>query len=119
MQTQASIDINRIIEKLKPLKPYKIILFGSRASNAETSESDVDLLVVTNDDIMPESFREKMEIHLKVARELADLRKEVAIDLLVFTRPMFKRFVELDSMFSREIIKKGIILYESHHESVA
>jgi len=111
--------IKRIITRLKPLKPYKVILFGSHARGNATDESDIDLLVVTNDNVIPKSFREKMDIHLKVAKELAELREEVEIDLIVFTKPMFKRFLELDSMFSRKIIKEGIVLYESHYESVA
>ena len=111
--------IKRIITGLKPLKPYKVILFGSHARGNATDESDIDLLVVTNDLTIPKSFREKMDIHLKVAKQLAELREEMEIDLIVFTKPMFKKFLEMDSMFSRKITKEGIVLYESHYESVA
>ena len=32
-----------IVEKLKPLNPYKIILFGSYAYGSPTKDSDIDL----------------------------------------------------------------------------
>lgn len=102
--------INQIIEKLKPLNPYKIILFGSHAYGEAGEDSDIDLLVVTNDEYMPQSFEEKMDVKLKVANRVEDIREVVPMDLLVFTRPMYEKFIELDSMFSREILKKGITL---------
>ncbi len=34
------------------------------------------------------------------------------IDLIVYTKPMYERFVDLKSMFSREVLKRGIVLYE-------
>jgi len=39
----------------------------------------------------------------------------VPIDLIVHTRPMYARFIEMDSLFAREVLKKGIVLYESHN----
>lgn len=102
--------IKKILEKLKPLNPYKIILFGSHAYGEAGENSDIDLLVVTDDDFIPQSFAEKMDIKLKVADRVEDIREYVPLDLLVFTRPMFEKFIELDSMFSREILKRGIAL---------
>jgi len=110
--------IDQIIDKIKPLNPYKIILFGSQAQDNQRADSDIDLLVITNDEFIPENFREKMEIHLKVANRLNEIRKKVAIDLMVYTRAMFDRFIELDSMFCREIMQKGVVLYESRDESL-
>ena len=52
--------IQQIIEKLKPLNPHKVILFGSYAYGTITKHSDIDLLVVTNDDVMPKNFQESM-----------------------------------------------------------
>lgn len=102
--------ITQIIERLKPLKPYKVILFGSHAYGEEGEDSDIDLMVVTNDDFMPQNFEEKLDVKMKVANKVEDIRQVVPMDLLVFTRPMFERFIELDSMFSREILKKGVFL---------
>lgn len=99
-----------IIERLKPLDPERVILFGSYAAGIPNEESDVDLYVVTRDDYMPKSWREKNEIYLKISRELRSLRNEVPIDLIVHTKKMNSKFIELNSHFSREIISNGITL---------
>jgi predicted nucleotidyltransferase len=43
-----------IVKKLKNIGIHKIILFGSLASGVGQMDSDVDLIVVTNDDYMPQ-----------------------------------------------------------------
>ena len=47
------IDIEKIkfeiIERLKPLNPNKIILFGSYAYGTPTKESDIDLFLLKDD----------------------------------------------------------------------
>jgi len=104
--------IQTIIERIKVLNPYKIILFGSYAWGSPDENSDLDLIVVINDDLMPNSYNEKLQIYLKVSHVLTDILRKVPIDLIVHTKPMHKRFIELDSMFYREIAQKGIVLYE-------
>lgn len=101
---------HEIIERLKPLDPEKIILFGSYAYGTPTDGSDIDLYVVTKDDFIPQSWREKSEITKKVSRTLRDLRSRFAIDLIVHTKQMNDKFVELDSSFSREILNRGKVL---------
>lgn len=106
---------NQLIERLKPLNPEKVILFGSYAYGEPSKDSDIDLIVVTDDDIMPSNFDEKMQVYLKVSNALTDIRRSVPIDLIVHTKPMHKRFIELNSMFYREIAEKGIVLYERNN----
>ncbi len=101
---------NRIVGAIAPLDPYKLILFGSYANGNPTEESDIDLYVVTKDDFMPNSWREKNEIYLKISRQIRNIRSEIPIDLIVHTKQMNQKFVELDSSFSREIIQNGISL---------
>lgn len=96
-----------IINSLKLLDLEKVILFGSYAYGSPTDDSDIDLLIVTNDDFIPQNFAEKMSLKLKIANEIDSIREEIPVDLLVYTKPMFKKFVELNSMFAREILSKG------------
>ena len=105
--------INNIIEKLKSINPYKVILFGSYAWGKPDKDSDIDLIVVTNDEFMPNNFKEKSEIYLLVSKHLRTIREKIPIDLIVYTRPMYKKFNELGSSFSKEILKKGKVLYET------
>lgn len=93
----------------------KVILFGSYAKGTQTIDSDVDLLVVTNDNFLPVSFTEKMEIKLKIASALNSIRKHTDIDLIVHTKPMFEKFIELNSGFKKEILTTGTIIYEANN----
>ena len=108
------IDIEKlkkeIVNRLKPLNLYKIILFGSYAYGNPTKDSDIDLYIVTNDEFMPRSWREKSAVYLRYSKKLRDLQKFIPIDLIVHTKPMFEKFKELDSMFSRMILEDGKIL---------
>ncbi len=101
----------KIIEALKPLKPNKIILFGSYAYGKPNEDSDVDLYIVTNDEFMPQSWREKIDLKLKFAKLLKDIKQYYDIDLIIHTKAMYKKFLEIDSMFSKEISTKGKIIY--------
>jgi len=89
-----------------------VILFGSYVYEEPSKDSDIDLIVVTDDDIMPSNFDEKMQIYLNVSNALTDIRRNILIDLIMHTKPMHKRFIELNSMFYREIAEKGIVLNE-------
>ena len=102
----------RIKDALAPLRPAKVILFGSHAWGQASADSDIDLYVVTQDDSMPAGYEERMRNHLEVAAALRELNKEVAIDLIVHTKPMHETFVRLDSTFAREIMGRGQVLYE-------
>ncbi len=96
--------VNRLtkVEKIR-----KIILFGSYACGNPGKNSDIDLLVVIDKDEYPKSFRQKSENYLEVSRAIRSIEKNVPIDLLVYTKPEFEKFLELDSLFSRKILSDG------------
>jgi len=111
------IDIEKlkkeIVKRLKPLKPEKIILFGSYAWGKVRKDSDIDIYVVTKDYFIPQNFKEKNKIYLKVANIMQSFLRQYPTDLIVHTKEMHKKFLELNSSFCREISNKGLILYES------
>ncbi|MBC8323345.1 MAG: nucleotidyltransferase domain-containing protein [Candidatus Marinimicrobia bacterium] len=99
-----------IVERLKPLKPDKIILFGSYANGTATEDSDIDLYVVTNDDYMPKNYDENMQVYLKVASQIQDILQKYPTDLITHTKKMHEKFVKLNSFFSQEMLSKGVSL---------
>jgi predicted nucleotidyltransferase len=101
---------HELINRLQPLDVEKVILFGSHASGDGTIDSDIDLYVVTKDDFLPGNWREANDVYLRVSRSLRTMRENVPIDLIVHTKEMNKRFIELGSSFSREIFENGIRL---------
>jgi predicted nucleotidyltransferase len=104
--------IPQIIEKLKQTKPEKIILFGSYAYGEPAENSDLDILVVTGDDLIPSSFAEKSKIYLRISKAISDIKKEFPVDLIVHTKPMHQKFIQNNSLFARELLAKGEVLYE-------
>jgi len=99
-----------IVEKLKPLDPEKIILFGSYAYGTPNEDSDIDLYVVTKDEFIPQNFRERVNITTAISTAIDNIRNKSAVDLIVHTKSMAKKFKELDSSFSRELFTKGVVL---------
>jgi len=103
---------SEIIEQLKPLNVDRIVLFGSHAYGKPHQDSDIDLYVVTNDDFMPQSWREKSKVYLKVANRLDDIMSKTPVDLIVHTKQMYQKFKELNGSFYRNDIQKGQVLWQ-------
>ena len=101
-----------IVQRLKPLNPTKVILFGSYAYGTPTKDSDIDLYVVTNDDFMPKNWREKSQVYLKIADTLDDIMAQTAVDLIVHTKQMYQKFKELNSSFYKHDIQRGQVLWQ-------
>lgn len=101
-----------IIEKLKGTNPEKIILFGSYAYGEPEDNSDLDILVITGDEIMPSNFSERSMIYLRISKAISEIKREFPVDLIVHTKPMHRRFIENNSLFARELLEKGKVLYE-------
>ncbi len=104
--------LNRILFELKTINAKLIIVFGSFAGNNLTHDSDLDLLVVLDEDKIPASYDEKLEMKLRVRKAIRKINKEIAIDLLVYTIPEYKAFIESKSSFSKELKETGKIVYE-------
>jgi len=99
-----------IMEAFKELELEKVILFGSHAYGHVSKDSDIDLYVVTKDNYTPQSYKEKRALVWKVSEVILDIRKKYAIDLLVHTKNMHEKFVELQSSFSKDILERGKVL---------
>jgi len=106
---------HEITSSLQHLNPLKIILFGSYAWGTPTGDSDIDLLVVTEDEFLPQNFKEKNHLYLKVSHCLTELEKKYPIDLIVHTKTMHQRFIDLGSMFAKKILRDGEILHETSY----
>jgi len=100
-----------IIKRLEPLNLNKIILFGSYANGKPHEDSDIDLYVVTNDNYIPQNFKENIQLKLKVSNLVSDLQAIIPIDIITHTKPMYNKFLELNSSFVEEIMGKGQILW--------
>jgi len=96
----------RAIERIvSELKPEKIILFGSYAYGNPTQDSDVDLLVIMK--------TKAKEIDRYVAVSNLLYPRQFPVDILVKTpQEMEEEARKKGNFFMREILKKGMVLYE-------
>ncbi len=94
---------NKLVEIYRP---EKVILFGSYASGKVHADSDVDILV-----ILP--FEGKNPV--KSAEILNQIDPRFPIDLIVRTPEQVRERQKNNDFFIREIIEKGVILYEAHN----
>jgi len=108
-----------LIGLLGSLEPEKVILFGSYAWGTPSKDSDIDLYIVTRDDYVPASYRQKAKLNASFAEAIRDIRKRVPIDMIIHTRPMHRKFIELGSMFSRELMENGVVIYEKDNQRLA
>jgi hypothetical protein len=53
---------------------------------------------------------ENLQIKMNVYQVLKNFRKKYASDIIVHTLPAHQRFIENGSLFSKEILQKGIVL---------
>jgi len=96
-----------IIERLKPLNPDKIILFGSYAYGTPTEDSDIDLFLFKKLD-----KNETRDYKVKLRKQISDLtiKFNIGFDFIVASDE-FVRSRE-DYFYKNEILEKGKVIYE-------
>jgi len=104
--------LSEIIENLKKVDPYKIIMFGSYAKDVFSEDSDIDLVVILDSPEIAKNYDEKMRNKLLVRRSIYELSKKVPVDLLVYTKGEYDIISASLSSFYNEIETSGKVLYE-------
>jgi predicted nucleotidyltransferase len=104
--------VEEMTERLKELKPYKVILFGSYANGNPTEDSDLDVAVILDSNDFVKSFTEKMERWRPVARAVREVHYQIAMDIIVYSRAELSYLKEKGNDFVSEIESTGKILYE-------
>jgi len=87
--------------------PEKVILFGSRAAGTPHTDSDVDLLVITEQ-------AQGSSIQRAVAVKRVCRPRFVAMDVLVKTPQEVAVQLQRGNLFLRQVLKEGKVLYERY-----
>jgi predicted nucleotidyltransferase len=95
--------IQKIIEVSKP---RKLILFGSYVHGKTHSNSDLDILVVTGDEI--ENPR-KESVRIRCALKGIIM----SMDILVVSENELEELASMPGLIYREAIRNGTVVYES------
>ncbi len=104
--------LNKIISNLLTVNPLKIILFGSYANSLFDKESDVDIVVILDTQIIPNTYDQKLELKVQVRDSIYDLSRQIPIDLIVYTNGEFEVLKKQRTSFYNEIMDTGKIIYE-------
>lgn len=102
--TNHSIE-SEIVEKLRPLNPLKIILFGSYAYGTPNADSDLDICVIKKE--VKSKSKEKKEIREK----LKDFF--IAKDILVPTLEEYEFYKNQFGSVFMDIEQKGKLLWSA------
>ena len=108
------IDIEKIkfeiIERLKPLNPNKIILFGSYAYGTPNKDSDIDLFLL-KDDLKIKDLR---YYEREATKNIMDLIFKYKIGFDILSAPT--KYIENreDYFYKVDILQNGRVLYEQN-----
>jgi predicted nucleotidyltransferase len=86
-------------------RPQRVIVFGSVARGEAGSDSDIDLLVVVDDDTPPEAF---------TAQSVHQARKDYhrAVDILPCRASVLGARAQAKESFADIVLREGITVYE-------
>jgi predicted nucleotidyltransferase len=104
--------LNDLVASLKESNPYKIILFGSYAAGTENKDSDIDLMVILDNDDVSRTRQERMAKKLFVRKLVRKINYQFALDILVYSKAELKIIKENGNYFIDEVEKTGRVLYE-------
>lgn len=103
-ELELNTELNRWMDILKSeYNPDMIFLFGSLTQRHIKKWSDIDLIIVKETD---KPFLERIKEVLLL------LKPQVGVDILVYTPQEFNYMCSNRDFFKREIIEKGIKIYE-------
>lgn len=98
--------IKTVVESIaKNYKPEKIFLFGSFAWGKPKKDSDIDILVIKKSKQTPRKIAQKID------QSLFD--RDFPLDILVYSPEYFNKRMSLGDYFTKKIVSKGKLLYES------
>jgi predicted nucleotidyltransferase len=104
--------LNDLITSLKKANPYKIILFGSYAAGTENEDSDIDLMVVLDNDDVSKTYQQRMAKKLFIRKLVREINYKSALDILVYSKAELKIIKDNGNYFIDKVEKTGKILYE-------
>jgi predicted nucleotidyltransferase len=104
--------LNDLINRIKGADPYKIILFGSYANGNATDNSDIDLMVILDNNNIAKTYEERQNKKLYIRKLVREINYKIALDILVYSKEELKKIKEYGNYFIDEIEKTGKVVYE-------
>ena len=107
MKKISTAEIEEAVKRLaETYQPFTIYLFGSYAWGQPHADSDLDFLVVLNDDI-------PLNLAMQIKGKLALKNMNVTTDIILNHRFFFTERAEHPSTLQHKILKEGKLVYGS------
>ena len=87
-------------------QPDKIILFGSQARGEAQSDSDVDMLVISDEEKGMPRYKRGLDVRVKLAAV------PVPKDILFYSTDEFEKWRGVKHTFVETVLNEGVVLYE-------
>ncbi|MDR0485641.1 MAG: nucleotidyltransferase domain-containing protein [Elusimicrobiota bacterium] len=104
--------LNKIVRQLQPADPYKIILFGSNAKGTASKDSDIDLMVILDNDFVSKSCAERLNRNWEVKKLILDINSQYAMDVIICSRAEYQNKKDEGNFFLQAVEKTGKAIYE-------
>ena len=104
--------IDQLLEALKQADIYKVILFGSYAKGTANENSDIDMVVILNNDDVAKTYGERLMKKLYINRLVRKINYKIALDILVYSKEEYRIIKDNGNYFINEIENTGKIIYE-------
>lgn len=99
--------VQSVIEKIVEVsKPRKLILFGSYVRGDIKLNSDLDILVVTGDEV-----KDPRKESVRIRRALKGI--VMSMDILVVPESRLKEWAETPGLIYKEVLRDGKVVYEA------
>jgi predicted nucleotidyltransferase len=111
--------LSEIVEKLAPMDPKSIIVFGSLARGKSDKESDIDLLIILDSKEIARGAMERIKRKALFRKAIMEISYRVPIDLIVLTETEIGNSIREGNTFYAGIVRTGKKIYERTYGSVA
>ncbi len=106
-----------VIESLRSYGPDKIVVFGSRASGNATGGSDVDLLIVKDDQRRPVERIRAVQALLYHRSRASRWKQMPPFETLVFTPAEIAQRLKMGDPFFRTMIETGRVIFDRDRDA--
>jgi predicted nucleotidyltransferase len=104
--------LNDLVTSIKPSDPYQIVLFGSHATGTANADSDIDLMVILDNDHVSKTYDEWIAQRVQIRQLVREINYQYALDLLVYSKEEFRMVKEYGNSFLDEVERTGEVIYE-------
>jgi predicted nucleotidyltransferase len=104
--------LDNLVISLKPSDPYKIILFGSYANGTPNEHSDIDIMVILDNNDVAKTYRERLDKKVYIRGLVREINREMPMDILIYSREELNIIKKDGNYFIEEIEKTGKVIYE-------